>query len=189
VCCSLIALVEPGSCFVGPFLELLLACDRQYMLDGIFNDADDADSQVAPTLVVTEVNFGAFPMGNGLSRLASRYWGDEEGLAAVRARIGEPIDAAEAEEIGLITYALDDIDWSDDVRIALEERASMSPDALTGMEANHRFVGPETVESKIFARLTAWQNWIFIRPNAVGEEGALRKYGTGQKAVFDRRRV
>ncbi|GAA0629435.1 2,3-epoxybenzoyl-CoA dihydrolase [Sporichthya brevicatena] len=186
---SLIALVEPGSCFVGPFLELLLACDRQYMLDGIFNDADDADSQVAPTLVVTEVNFGAFPMGNGLSRLASRFWGDDEGLAAVRARIGEPIDAAEAEEIGLITYALDDIDWADDVRIALEERASMSPDALTGMEANHRFVGPETIESKIFARLTAWQNWIFIRPNAVGEEGALRKYGTGQKAVFDRRRV
>ncbi|WP_019876762.1 2,3-epoxybenzoyl-CoA dihydrolase [Sporichthya polymorpha] len=186
---SLIALVEPGSCFVGPFLEILLACDRQYMLDGVFNDADDADSQVAPTLVVTEVNFGAFPMGNGLSRLHSRFWGDEEGLAAVRGRIGEPIDATEAEEIGLITYALDDIDWEDDVRIALEERASMSPDALTGMEANHRFVGPETIESKIFARLTAWQNWIFIRPNAVGEEGALRKYGTGQKAVFDRRRV
>ncbi len=107
----------------------------------------------------------------------------------MRADIGRPIEAAAAEELGLVTYALDDIDWEDDVRIALEERASMSPDALTGMEANHRFVGPETMESKIFARLTAWQNWIFIRPNAVGEEGALRKYGTGQKAVFDRRRV
>jgi benzoyl-CoA-dihydrodiol lyase len=186
---SLIALVEPGSCFAGPFLEILLACDRQYMLDGIFNDAPDAGSQVAPTLVVTDANFGAFPMSNGLTRLQSRYYGDDAGLEAVRAELGNPIDAAAAEEIGLITYALDDIDWDDDVRIALEERSSMSPDALTGMEANHRFVGPETMESKIFARLTAWQNWIFIRPNAVGPEGALRKYGTGQKAVFDRKRV
>ncbi|MBA3745041.1 2,3-epoxybenzoyl-CoA dihydrolase [Sporichthya sp.] len=186
---SLIALVEPGSCFAGPLLELLLACDRQYMLDGTFTDAEDADSQTAPTLIVTEVNFGAFPMSNGLTRLQSRFYGDDEALAAVGAEKGNLIDASAAEELGLITYALDDIDWEDDVRIALEERASMSPDALTGMEANHRFVGPETMESKIFARLTAWQNWIFIRPNAVGPEGALRKYGTGQKAVFDRKRV
>jgi benzoyl-CoA-dihydrodiol lyase len=186
---SLIALVEPGSCFAGPLLELLLACDRQYMLEGIFTDADDADSQTAPTLIATRWNFGAFPMGNGLSRLESRFYGDSNALEAARAKIGEPLDAAAAEQLGLITYALDDIDWEDDVRIALEERASMSPDALTGMEANHRFVGPETLETKIFGRLTAWQNWIFIRPNAVGPEGALRKYGTGQKAVFDRKRV
>ncbi|HVE25718.1 MAG TPA: benzoyl-CoA-dihydrodiol lyase, partial [Sporichthya sp.] len=184
---SLIALVEPGSCFAGPFLELLLAADRQYMLDGIFEEGPEG--QEPATLIVTDINFGPLPMGNGLTRLQSRYYGDDAGLAAVQAEIGRPIDAQAAEEIGLITYALDDIDWDDDVRIALEERSSMSPDALTGMEANHRFVGPETLESKIFARLTAWQNWIFIRPNAVGPEGALRKYGTGQKAVFDRKRV
>ena len=186
---SLIALVEPGSCFAGPLLELLLACDRQYMLDGTFSESADAEQQTAPTLIVHDANFGAFPMPNGLTRLQSRFYGDDAGLEAVRAEIGTPLDATTAEELGLITYALDDIDWEDDVRIALEERASMSPDALTGMEANHRFVGPETIESKIFARLTAWQNWIFIRPNAVGPEGALRRFGTGQKAVFDRRRV
>jgi benzoyl-CoA-dihydrodiol lyase len=128
-------------------------------------------------------------MGNGLSRLHSRFYGDDESLEAVRNVIGKELDAAAAQDLGLITYALDDIDWEDDVRIMLEERASMSPDALTGMEANHRFVGPETVETKIFGRLTAWQNWIFNRPNAVGPEGALRRFGTGQKAVFDRRRV
>jgi benzoyl-CoA-dihydrodiol lyase len=184
---SLIALVEPGSCFAGPFLEVLLACDRQYMLDGVFTEIEpEADPA---TIVVSDINFGALPMCNGLTRLQSRFWGDEEGLEAVRNVLGKPIDAQAAEDLGLITYALDDIDWDDDVRIALEERASMSPDALTGMEANHRFVGPETIESKIFARLTAWQNWIFIRPNAVGPEGALRKFGTGQKAVFDRKRV
>ncbi|MGQ0630318.1 MAG: 2,3-epoxybenzoyl-CoA dihydrolase [Sporichthyaceae bacterium] len=184
---SLIALVEPGSCFAGSLLELLLACDRQYMLDGIFEDGPDG--QDPAMLIVTEANFGDLPMCNGLTRLQSRFYGDDAGLEAVRAAIGRPLDAAAADSLGLITYALDDIDWEDDVRIALEERASMSPDALTGMEANHRFVGPETIESKIFARLTAWQNWIFIRPNAVGPEGALRKYGTGQKAVFDRKRV
>jgi benzoyl-CoA-dihydrodiol lyase len=184
---SLIALVEPGSCFAGPFLELLLAADRQYMLDGIFQDGPDG--QVPATLVVSEINFGALPMGNGLTRLTSRFYGDEASFGAVRNATGKPLDAAAAESLGLITYALDDIDWADDIRIALEERASMSPDALTGMEANHRFVGPETTESKIFARLTAWQNWIFNRPNAVGPEGALQKFGTGQKAVFDRKRV
>jgi benzoyl-CoA-dihydrodiol lyase len=184
---SIIALVEPGSCFAGPFLELLLAADRQYMLDGIFEEGES--NQEPATIVVTDINFGALPMCNGLTRLQSRYYGDDEGLGAVRNVIGKPLDAQTAEELGLITYALDDIDWADDVRLVLEERAAMSPDALTGMEANHRFVGPETIESKIFARLTAWQNWIFIRPNAVGPEGALRKFGTGQKAVFDRKRV
>jgi benzoyl-CoA-dihydrodiol lyase len=184
---SLIALVEPGSCFAGPFLELLLAADRQYMLDGIFEDGPDG--QVPAALLVSEINFGPLPMGNGLTRLASRFYGDEAGLEAAHNVIGKPLDAAAAEALGLITYALDDIDWADDIRIVLEERASMSPDALTGMEANHRFVGPETIESKIFARLTAWQNWIFNRPNAVGPEGALRRFGTGQKAVFDRKRV
>ncbi|MGQ0843805.1 MAG: 2,3-epoxybenzoyl-CoA dihydrolase [Sporichthyaceae bacterium] len=184
---SLIALVEPGSVFAGPFLELLLACDRQYMLEGTFEDGPEG--QVPATLIVTDINFGALPMSNGLNRLESRFYGDDDSLAAVKAVRGERLDARTAEKLGLITYALDDIDWEDDVRIVLEERAAMSPDALTGMEANHRFVGPETMESKIFARLTAWQNWIFIRPNAVGPEGALRKFGTGQKAVFDRKRV
>ncbi len=184
---SLIALVEPGSVFVGPFLELLLACDRQYMLDGAFEDGPEG--QEPAVLIVSDINFGALPMCNGLTRLQSRFYGDQAGLEAVRNVLGKPLDAQAAESLGLITYALDDIDWADDVRIVLEERSSMSPDALTGMEANHRFVGPETMESKIFARLTAWQNWIFIRPNAVGPDGALRKFGTGQKAVFDRRRV
>jgi benzoyl-CoA-dihydrodiol lyase len=184
---SLIALVEPGSCFAGPFLELLLAADRQYMLEGIFEDGPEG--QEPATLIVTDINFGALPMGNGLSRLQSRFYGDDESLEAVRNVIGKELDAAAAADLGLITYALDDIDWEDDVRIMLEERASMSPDALTGMEANHRFVGPETLETKIFGRLTAWQNWIFNRPNAVGPDGALRRFGTGQKAVFDRKRV
>jgi benzoyl-CoA-dihydrodiol lyase len=184
---SLIALVEPGSCFAGPFLELLLACDRQYMLEGIFQDGPEAQEPAA--LVVTEANFGALPMGNALTRLQSRFYGDEAGLEAVANVLDKPLDARTAEDLGLITYALDDLDWADDIRIALEERAAMSPDALTGMEANHRFVGPETLETKIFARLTAWQNWIFNRPNAVGPDGALRRFGTGQKAVFDRKRV
>jgi benzoyl-CoA-dihydrodiol lyase len=186
---SLYALIEPGSCFAGPFLELALACDRQYMLDGVFSDGPPGKDAEPAAVVVTESNLGPYPMGNGLTRLQSRFWGDEAGLQAVREVVGKPVDAATAEELGLITYAFDDIDWDDDVRIALEERASLSPDALTGMEANHRFVGPETVESKIFARLTAWQNWIFVRPNASGPEGALRKYGTGQKPVYDRKRV
>jgi benzoyl-CoA-dihydrodiol lyase len=189
---SLIALVEPGSCFAGPFLELLLAADRQYMLDGVFQDVTGEDGpagQEPATLIVTDINFGALPMGNGLTRLQSRFYGDDESLEAVRNVIGKPLDAAAAEDLGLITYALDDIDWEDDVRIMLEERAAMSPDALTGMEANHRFVGPETMETKIFGRLTAWQNWIFNRPNAVGPDGALRRFGTGQKAIFDRKRV
>ena len=135
---------------------------------------------------MSDASFGAFPMANGLTRLASRFHGDDGPLKDVR---GRRIDAYDAEELGLVTLALDDIDWEDDVRIALEERASLNPDALTGMEANHRFAGPETLESKIFGRLSAWQNWIFNRPNAAGPDGALSRYGTGKRASFDRTRV
>ncbi|WP_214366661.1 2,3-epoxybenzoyl-CoA dihydrolase [Pseudonocardia sp. H11422] len=185
---SLIALIEPGSCFAGALLELALACDRQYMLDGTL-DEDNAEQGDEAQIVLSESNFGAFPMGNGLPRLASRFYGDDDHVAKLRQETGRRIEAREAMELGLVTDAPDDIDWDDEIRIMLEERASLSPDALTGMEANHRFVGPETMESRIFSRLTAWQNWIFVRPNASGPEGALRKYGTGRKAEFDRRRV
>jgi benzoyl-CoA-dihydrodiol lyase len=139
---------------------------------------------------LTEANFGAFPMGNGIDRLASRFYGDPGHRERLRSRdVGRCIDAAEAAALGLVTAAPDDIDWDDEIRMALEARASMSPDALSGMEANHRFVGPETMESKIFGRLSVWQNWIFYRPNASGADGALRRYGTGQRATFDRKRV
>jgi benzoyl-CoA-dihydrodiol lyase len=134
-------------------------------------------------------NFGAYPMSNGLTRLATRFLDDDKALGQAREATGEMLDAERAEELGLVTFALDDIDWEDEIRVFLEERASFSPDSLTGLEANLRFGGPETMETKIFARLTAWQNWIFQRPNAVGEEGALKRYGTGQKAVFDTKRV
>ena len=184
---SLIAVVEPGSAFVGPLLELALAADRVYMLEGIYEDKDEA--QQPATLVVTALNDGPLTMSNDLTRLQSRFWKRDDELAAVLARTGEPLDAAVADELGLVTMALDDIDFEDELRIVLEERASLSPDALTGMEANHRFVGPETVETKVFGRLTAWQNWIFIRPNASGTEGALRRFGTGQRADFDVKRV
>ncbi|MEJ2861784.1 2,3-epoxybenzoyl-CoA dihydrolase [Actinomycetospora flava] len=184
---SLIALIEPGSCFAGALLELALACDRQYMLEGIFEDADE--EQEPAQIVLTESNFGAFPMGNGLTRLQSRFYGDDGHVTELHGRTNERLTGAQAEEAGLVTDAPDDIDWEDEIRILLEERASLSPDALTGMEANHRFVGPETMESRIFGRLTAWQNWIFIRPNASGAEGALRRYGTGRKADFDKKRV
>jgi benzoyl-CoA-dihydrodiol lyase len=184
---SLIALIEPGSCFAGSLLELALAADRVYMLDGVFDDADEPGSPAEIT--VGELNLGALPMGNGLSRLATRFLGDPEALAAVEKLVDQALLAAEAERLGLVTFAPDDIDWQDEVRIAVEERASFSPDALTGLEANYRFAGPETMETKIFGRLTAWQNWIFTRPNASGEDGALRKYGTGQRARFDPTRV
>ena len=188
---SLVALVEPGSCFAGALLELALACDRQYMLDGLLEeDSEDGPAEGEPAqLVLSESNFGAFPMSNGLSRLGSRFYGDDDYQAKLRQETGRRLLAAEALELGLVTDAPDDIDWEDEVRIMLEERASLSPDALTGMEANHRFVGPETMESRIFSRLTAWQNWIFVRPNASGPEGALRRYGTGRRAEFDRKRV
>ncbi len=184
---SLIALIEPGSCFAGSLLELALAADRSYMLSGRFEDSD-ADTAPA-TITVAGMNLGPLPMGNGLTRLQTRYIGDPDALAAVGKRAGEPLAAEDAEQLGLVTFAPDDIDWDEEVRIAIEERASFSPDALTGLEANYRFAGPETIETKIFGRLTAWQNWIFYRPNASGPDGALRKYGTGQRADFDRKRV
>ncbi|HEY7484742.1 MAG TPA: 2,3-epoxybenzoyl-CoA dihydrolase [Streptosporangiaceae bacterium] len=180
---SLIALIEPGSCFAGALLELALACDRQYMFIGLREDDEDEDGAEAQ-IVVTDSNLGAFPMGNGLSRLATRFYGREDRLAELPA--GRGIDAEEAAELGLVTLALDDIDFDDEVRIALEERAALSPDALTGLEANNRFAGPETMETKIFGRLSAWQNWIFTRPNATD---ALGRYGSGQRATFDRDRT
>jgi len=184
---SLVAVIEPGSCFAGLLAELALACDRQYMLDGVYVEVDP--DAVPATLTLTASNDGSFPMGNGLSRLESRFWGHDDELAAVREALGRPLDARAADDLGLVTWALDDIDLEDELRIALEERASLSPDALTGMEANHRFVGPETIESKIFGRLSAWQNWIFYRPNASGPDGALRRYGSGQRGSYDYQRV
>ena len=181
---SLVALIEPGSCFAGTLAELAFATDRSYMLIG----QRDGDNKPPATLALAEVNFGAYPMANGLSRLASRFLANSADLDRAKAERGNMLDAETAQKLGLITFALDDIDW-DEVRVFLEERASFSPDGLTGLEANLRFGGPETMESKIFARLTAWQNWIFQRPNAVGEEGALKRYGTGQKPAFDTRRV
>ena len=184
---SLFAVIEPGSCFAGFLAELALACDRQYMLEGVYEDVDpDADPA---EVVLTDSNLDRFPMGNGLSRLESRFWGHDDVLEAARAQVGERLDATAAAEAGLVTMALDDIDFEEEIRIVLEERASLSPDALTGMEANHRFVGPETMETKIFGRLTAWQNWIFIRPNASGPDGALRRYGSGQRGSYDYGRV
>jgi benzoyl-CoA-dihydrodiol lyase len=182
---SLVALIEPGSCFAGTLAELVFATDRSYMLIGKLA----GDNKPPATLALGEVNFGAYPMSNGLSRLASRFLADPADLAKAKGEIGKMLDAEASEQLGLVTFALDDIDWEDEIRVFLEERASFSPDGLTGLEANLRFGGPETMESKIFARLTAWQNWIFQRPNAVGEEGALKRYGTGQKPAFDTRRV
>jgi benzoyl-CoA-dihydrodiol lyase len=182
---SLFALIEPGSCFAGTLLELALAADRSFMLDG----PREGDTAPPASVRLTAANFGAYPMPNGLSRLASRFLAEPERVDALEGRVGQDLDAAAATAAGLVTFTPDDIDWDDEVRIALEERAAFSPDALTGMEASLRFGGPETLESKIFARLTAWQNWIFQRPNAVGDMGALQVYGTGQRAEFDRRRV
>ena len=182
---SLVALVEPGSCFAGTLAELVFASDRSYMLIGKLA----GDNKPPATLALAQVNFGAFPMCNGLSRLASRFLADPADVDKAKAAIGKMLDAEAAQDLGLVTFALDDIDWEDEIRVFLEERASFSADGLTGLEANLRFGGPETMESKIFARLTAWQNWIFQRTNAVGEEGALKRYGTGQKPTFDTRRV
>jgi benzoyl-CoA-dihydrodiol lyase len=184
---SLIALIEPGSCFAGSLLELALAADRSYMLFGTFEDVDPDAAPAAIT--VGPMNLGPLPMGNGLTRLQTRFFGDPDGLAAVEKAVGEPLEAEDAEKLGLVTFAPDDIDWEEEVRIAVEERSAFSPDALTGLEANYRFAGPETIETKIFGRLTAWQNWIFYRPNASGPDGALRAYGTGKRADFDRKRV
>ena len=184
---SLLALIEPGSCFAGSLLELALAADRSYQLLGVFEDvAPDAEPA---TVTVGPMNLGALPMGNGLTRLGTRFAGDREGLAAAEEAAGEPLVAEDAELLGLVTFAPDDLDWPDEVRIAVEERASFSPDALTGLEANNRFAGPETLETKIFGRLSAWQNWIFYRPNASGPGGALSRFGTGRRPDFDRKRV
>ncbi len=184
---SLIALITPGSCFAGLLLEVALAADRQYMLDGIFTEDDDP----APPAVIRldEFNTGLLPAGSGRSRLQIRFPGSEPEARAAAAAAGRDLTAADAARLGLVTEIPDDLDWADEIRLVVEERASFSPDALTGMEANFRFAGPETPETKIFGRLTAWQNWIFQRPNAAGPDGALRRYGTGQRADYDRRRV
>ena len=180
---SLFALIEPGSCFSGTLLELALACDRIYQL------ALPDDAAHAPTITVDTANFGLYPMATNQSRLQRRFYNEQAALEAVRAQSGQPLDADAAFALGLCTSNPDDIDWADETRIAIEERVSMSPDALTGLEANLRFNGVETMFTRIFGRLTAWQNWIFQRPNAVGEKGALKIYGKGEKAVFDWNRV
>ena len=182
---SLVTLIEPGSCFAGTLAELPLASDRSYMLIG----GRDGDNKPPAAISLADANFGPYPMVNGLTRLASRFLASPDNVERAKAERGRMIDAETAQRLGLVTFSLDDIDWDDEVRVFLEERSSFSADALTGLEANLRFAGPETMESKIFARLTAWQNWIFQRPNAIGEDGALKRYGTGQKPVFDTRRV
>ena len=182
---TLVALIEPGSCFAGTLAEIAFAADRSYMLVGGF----EQDNRPDAALQLSALNFGPYPMSNGLTRLETRFLGDPDGVSKAEATVGEPLDAESAEALGLVTFAFDDIDWEDEVRIFLEERASFSPDGLTGLEANLRFAGPETMETKIFGRLTAWQNWIFQRPNAVGGDGALKRYGTGHKPDYDRERV
>jgi benzoyl-CoA-dihydrodiol lyase len=180
---TLIALIEPGSCFAGTLLELALAADRSYMLDPA-----DAPGR-APSLALAAQNFAAYPRVDGRSRLGARFYGEAAPLAAVRAALGRPLAPAEALALGLVTATPDELDWNDEIRIVLEERASLSPDALSGMEANLRFGAGETLESRIFGRLSAWQNWIFIRPNATGEAGALKVFGTGNKARFNWDRI
>ena len=180
---SLFAVIEEGSCFAGTFLELALACDRQYQL------ALPDEGDKAPKITVSDVNFGLYPMATGQSRLARRFYNEQPALEAVRSRAGQALDGEAALALGLVTSAPDDIDWADEVRIAIEERVAMSPDALTGLEANLRFNGPENMWTRVFGRLTAWQNWIFQRPNAVGDKGALKVYGKGDKAAFDWNRV
>jgi len=182
---SLVTLIEPGSCFAGTLAELAFASDRSYMFLG----TREGDNKPPAAIALADANFGPYPMSNGLTRLGSRFFADTADLEQAKSERHKMLDAERAQKLGLVTFALDDIDWDDEVRVFLEERASFSPDGLTGLEANLRFAGPETMESKIFARLTAWQNWIFQRPNAVGEEGALKRYGTGQQPVFDTRRV
>ena len=182
---TLVALIEPGSCFAGTLAEIALAADRSYMLIGV----EKGDNRAPAALTLNALNFGAYPMSHGLTRIANRSPGAPEDVLRAQKKTGVALDAEAADDLGLVTFALDDIDWADEIRVFIEERTSFSPDSLTGLEANLRFGGPETMESKIFARLTAWQNWIFQRPNAVGEEGALRRYGTGEKAKFDMTRV
>jgi len=182
---SMFALIEPGSCFAGSLAELVFAADRALMFAG----PRSGDKHGPATLALSPLNFGAYVMGNGLTRLATRFLGEPDSLERVNARIGAALDADAAEALGLVTASYDEVDWDDEVRLVLEERASFSPDALTGLEANLRFAGPETMETRIFGRLSAWQNWIFQRPGAAGEEGALKRYGTGRRPRFDPQRV
>src|SRR5262249_53541105 len=197
---SMYAVVEPGSCFAGCLLELALAADRVYMLDQA--DAATApphptlsptggegrgegDAPTAPVIVLSEMNFGPLPTVNGVSRLAARFQVDPAQVDALRTHMGEPLNARQALGLGLVTFAPDELDWADELRQAIESRTTLSPDALTGLEANLRCASAETMETRIFGRLSAWQNWVFSRPNAVGPHGALKVYGTGQKAKFD----
>ena len=182
---SIVTLIEPGSCFAGSLAELVFAADRAMMFSG----KRSGDNRSAATLHLSPLNFAAYPMGNDLTRLQNRFFGEPDSESKAKAAIGQPLTAEEAETMGLVTFAYDDIDWEDEVRMMLQERASFSPDSLTGLEANLRFVGPETMETRIFGRLTAWQNWIFQRPNAVGETGSLKRYGSGQRPVFSIERV
>jgi benzoyl-CoA-dihydrodiol lyase len=182
---TLIALAEPGSCFAGLLAELLFAADQTYMLDG----RREGEATDAAAITLTDSNFGTFPMPNDLSRLETRFWGDPDALQVARQAIGDPLGAAAALTAGLVTATPDDLDWEDEIRILIEQRASFSPDALSAMESNLRFPGPETMETKIFGRLSAWQNWVFQRPNAVGPKGTLSSYGTGKRPDFDRKRV
>ncbi len=182
---SLVALIEHGSCFAGVLAEILFAVDRSYMMEGEF----EGDNRPMAAITLDEGNFGPYPMSNGLTRLATRFLGEPEAVDVAQARAGEALKAEDADALGLVTYIFDDIDWDDEIRIFMEERASFSPDAMTGMEANLRFAGPETMETRIFGRLTAWQNWIFNRPNATGETGALQRYGTGLRGEFNMQRV
>jgi benzoyl-CoA-dihydrodiol lyase len=182
---SLVALIEPGSCFAGTLAEIVFACDRSFMLIGGL----PGDNRPAAALTLSALNFGTYPMSNDLSRLATRFLGEPASVDKARTESGKALGGEDCEGLGLVTSALDHIDWEDEVRIFLEERSSFSADGLTGMEANLRFAGPETMETKIFGRLTAWQNWIFQRPNAAGAEGALKRYGTGVKANFNPERV
>ncbi|MFL5086450.1 MAG: benzoyl-CoA-dihydrodiol lyase, partial [Xanthobacteraceae bacterium] len=182
---SFIALIEPGTCFAGTLAELVFAADRALMLIG----TREGDNRPPAAITLGAANFGFYPMGNGLTRLQTRFLGDPEHVKRLEAEIGTPLQAEEADELGLVTGTVESYDWDDELRVMLEERASFSPDALTGMEANLRFAGPETMETKIFGRLSAWQNWIFQRPNAVGSQGALKLYGSGVTATFDKERV
>ncbi|MEX0591331.1 MAG: benzoyl-CoA-dihydrodiol lyase, partial [Xanthobacteraceae bacterium] len=182
---STIALIEPGSCYAGTLAELAFAADRSLMFIG----TREGDNRPPAAIALGPANFGRYPMGNGLTRLQTRFLGEPEAVGRAEKKAGEPIEGAEAVELGLVTLAYDDVDWDDELRVMLEERTSFSPDAMTGMEANLRFAGPETMETKIFGRLTAWQNWIFQRPNSVGEQGALKRYGSGIQPNFDRERI
>ena len=182
---SMVSVIEPGSCFSGTLAEILFACDRSYMLSGM-----PEGTNIPPaSILLASVNFGAYPMSNGLTRLETRFLGQPELLKEIETKVDTPLLGDECESMGLVTFAFDEIDWDDEIRIFLEERAAFSPDAMIGMEANLRFAGPETMETKIFSRLSAWQNWIFQRPNAVGQKGALKRYGSGQKGEFNRERV